>query len=175
MHVQGNAFGKKSHEPLWVIRGRRYFEWQCTKAVLLIFFANPVSLTCEFTGSQKSEGSWWVLEPSRFLPNFLFYKFKEIMKRREIVKDTNEVNVTSLKSYWTPGGSRKGPMKQGLSVLSVLPLFSPGVFLEFCHQFFLNFGMVLEIHVTLCMTEPDFPEKKFLPQKLGKWTKNRVF
>ena len=32
--------------------------------------------------------------------------------------------------------------------------------------------MELEIHVTLCMAEPDFPEKTFLPQKLGKWTKN---
>ena len=37
--------------------------------------------------------------------------------------------------------------------------------------FFLNFGMMLETHTKLCMTEPDFLEKKFLPPKLGEWTK----
>ena len=31
--------------------------------------------------------------------------------------------------------------------------------------------MVLEIHMKLCMTEPDFPENFFLPPKLGKWVK----
>ena len=33
--------------------------------------------------------------------------------------------------------------------------------------------MVLETQMKLCMTEPDFPRKIFLPQKLGKWTQNR--
>ena len=28
---------------------------------------------------------------------------------------------------------------------------------------------MLEIHMTLCVRELDFPEKNFLPQKLGKW------
>ena len=32
--------------------------------------------------------------------------------------------------------------------------------------------MVLETHMKLCATEPDFPEKNFVSQKLGKWTKN---
>ena len=32
--------------------------------------------------------------------------------------------------------------------------------------------MVLETHIKLCVTGPDFLEKKILPQKLGKWTKN---
>ena len=32
--------------------------------------------------------------------------------------------------------------------------------------------MVLEICMKLCVAEPDFVGKKFLPQKLGKWTKN---
>ena len=32
--------------------------------------------------------------------------------------------------------------------------------------------MVLETHMKLCVTEPDFPGKFFLPQKLGKWTQN---
>ena len=39
-------------------------------------------------------------------------------------------------------------------------------------SFFLDFGTVLEIHMKLCVTEPDFPEKSFLLRKLGKWTKN---
>ena len=31
---------------------------------------------------------------------------------------------------------------------------------------------MLETHMKLCVTEPDFLEKNFLSQKLGKWTKN---
>ena len=31
---------------------------------------------------------------------------------------------------------------------------------------------MLETHTNLCVTEPDFLEKIFLPQKLGKWVKN---
>ena len=40
-----------------------------------------------------------------------------------------------------------------------------GRFLELYHWFFLNFGMVLEIHMNLCVTEPDFPEKFFFYPK----------
>ena len=32
--------------------------------------------------------------------------------------------------------------------------------------------MVLETHVKLSVTEPDFLEKIFVPKHLGKWTKN---
>ena len=32
--------------------------------------------------------------------------------------------------------------------------------------------MVLESHVKVCVTEPDFLGKIFLPQKLGKWAQN---
>ena len=32
--------------------------------------------------------------------------------------------------------------------------------------------MVPENHMKLCVTELYFLEKKFLPKKLGKWTKN---
>ena len=32
--------------------------------------------------------------------------------------------------------------------------------------------MVLETHIKLCMTEPDFLEKFSLHQKVEKWTKN---
>ena len=44
---------------------------------------------------------------------------------------------------------------------------------------FSNFSMVLETHVKLCVTEPDFSEKKLFAQKIGKidqkCAKNRVF
>ena len=32
--------------------------------------------------------------------------------------------------------------------------------------------MMLESHMKLCVTEPDFPEKNFLPPKIGKMDKN---
>ena len=32
--------------------------------------------------------------------------------------------------------------------------------------------MALEVRMKLCMTEPDFLKKFFLPENLGKWTKN---
>ena len=32
--------------------------------------------------------------------------------------------------------------------------------------------MGLETHRKLCVTEPDFAEKFFVPSKLGKWTVN---
>ena len=36
--------------------------------------------------------------------------------------------------------------------------------------------MKLEIHMKLCMTAPDFPEKNFFAEKIDqKWAKNRVF
>ena len=34
--------------------------------------------------------------------------------------------------------------------------------------------MVLETHMKLCMSEPDFRGNFFLSQKLGKWTQNRA-
>ena len=37
---------------------------------------------------------------------------------------------------------------------------------------------MLETHFKLCVTEPDFPEKNFLPKNLEddrKWAKNMVF
>ena len=68
-------------------------------------------------------------------------------------------------------------MKWGLSVLppfqpSICLFICSGVFLELYHYFFLNFCVVLETNMKLCVTEPDFLEKTFLPLKLGKWTKN---
>lgn len=59
-------------------------------------------------------------------------------------------------------------MKWGLSV-------HPDIFLELDYSFFLNFGNVLEIHMTLSETELDFFFKKDMTQKLKNWGKNRVF
>ena len=60
----------------------------------------------------------------------------------------------------------------------LFPSIYPGIFLELYHQFFLNFGMVLETCKKLCVTELDVLEKRFCPQnwkngpKLGQ---KRVF
>ena len=52
-----------------------------------------------------------------------------------------------------------------------------GRFLGMYHSFFLLFGMMLETHVKLQVTEPEFSEKTFAAkiEKMGqKWAKNRV-
>ena len=88
-----------------------------------------------------------------------------------------------LSIFWTLGQSSQkgGPIKQGLSVrpsfflsfhLSSHPSICLGIFLESHDLFFLNFVVVLETHMKLCVAEPDFQEKIFLPPKLGKWAKN---
>ena len=79
--------------------------------------------------------------------------------------------------HWTPSGSRKGPVKQGLSNLPSFCLSYSlsfhsfvnlsvclGVFLEWYYQFYLNFGMVLETHMKFCMTESDFLGGKMCPK-----------
>ena len=108
-------------------------------------------------------------------------------KKLYVRANTQPNSLISNKSFWTPRGSRKGPMKKGLSIflsvlLSILPFFClsfcPDIFLEIYHQFFLNFGMVLDTCMKLCLAEQDFLEKKCAP-KIGKmdqrWAKNRVF
>ena len=66
-------------------------------------------------------------------------------------------------------------MKSGQSFR---PSFYPGVFFQLYHHFFLNFGMGLETHMKLYLTEPDFSEIFFVP-KIGKmdqnWAQNRDF
>ena len=57
--------------------------------------------------------------------------------------------------------------------LSFCPSVCPGVFLELDHLIFLNFSIVLDTLIKLCMTEPNFLEKLFLIQTLGKCAKNR--
>ena len=84
-------------------------------------------------------------------------------------------------AYRIPSSSQKGPVKKGLSVLqSFRPSFRPSFFLPFFLGIrslfvFFNFGMLLETIMKLYVTELDILGKLFLPQKLGKWTKNRVF
>ena len=55
---------------------------------------------------------------------------------------------------------------------SFRPFFCPGVSLELYHYSFVNFDMVLETHIKLCVTKLGFLEKNLLPQNLEKWTKN---
>ena len=75
----------------------------------------------------------------------------------------------TFKFYWTHDGSRKGPMKKGLSVLPFpRPSVCPDVFFELNHYFFLNFGMVLETLMKSCVAEPDFWENgQKMAQKQG--------
>ena len=56
---------------------------------------------------------------------------------------------------------------------SVFPDFRlSGRFLGIVSLVFSKFWDMLETHMKLCMTEPYFLEKIFLPSKLEKWTKN---
>ena len=48
--------------------------------------------------------------------------------------------------------------------LPFCPSICPGVFLELHYLFFLNFGIVQQSHVKLCMTELVFPVKFFFPK-----------
>ena len=48
--------------------------------------------------------------------------------------------------------------------LPFCPSICPGVFLELRHLFFLNFGIVQQSHVKLCVTELVFPVKFFFPK-----------
>ena len=58
---------------------------------------------------------------------------------------------------------------------SVCSSVCPGIFVELYHMIFLNFGMMQETHMKLCMTELDFAEKNFLSPKLGKCAINGFF
>ena len=96
--------------------------------------------------------------------------------------------IINILTFWTPSLQPEGSYKIGSVHSSVLQSFCPsfcqGVFLELHHQFFLNFDMILETHMQLCMTEPNFLENFFLPQTLFcgipqfnglKMDKNQVF
>ena len=68
--------------------------------------------------------------------------------------------------FWTPGCSRKGKIESTHPYFRLFERFL-GIVL-----FFLNFGMVLETHMT-CATESDFSEKIFLPQNWENGWKTR--
>ena len=53
----------------------------------------------------------------------------------------------------------------GSACPSVFLSFCPGVFLELYHSFFLKFGMVLETHMKLCVTEPDWEKRPKISEK----------
>ena len=74
--------------------------------------------------------------------------------------------------FWTTGGGRKGPMKQGLSILlSILP--SVWTFSRIVSLVFSKFWHGARNPYEVVGDRARFSWKKiFLPQKLGKWTKN---
>ena len=63
-------------------------------------------------------------------------------------------------------------LRNRVSQSILLSILLSALALELYYQFFLNFGIVLETCIKFCMVEQNFLEKSFLPQKLGKWTKN---
>ena len=73
----------------------------------------------------------------------------------------------------------EGPYKIGSVHPSILLSALLGCFLGTVSLVFLDFGMMLETHIKLCMTEPEFAEKKCFAPKIGKmvqkWAQNRVF
>ena len=56
--------------------------------------------------------------------------------------------------FWPLAGSLKGPLKYGLSIGPSVCLSKH--FLGIGSLFFIHFGMVLETHMKLCVTEPGF-------------------
>ena len=80
-------------------------------------------------------------------------------------------------TFWTPGVSWKGPIKQGLSILLSFSLsfihcsVCVGIFLKLYHQFFKNFGMVLETYMKLCLMKLNFLDFFFFffAPKIGRW------
>ena len=87
--------------------------------------------------------------------------------------------------FWTPGGSRKGPIKQGLPVLpSVLPSFRPsfrlsGRFLGIVSSIFSKFWHGARIPFEVVCDRAGFSLKIFFAPKIRKmgpkWAKSRVF
>ena len=63
--------------------------------------------------------------------------------------------------FWTPSSS---PSFRP----SIFPSVYLSIFFELYHWLFLNFGMVLETDMKLCVKEPDFPGKFCLPPKMQK-------
>ena len=78
--------------------------------------------------------------------------------------------------FWTPGGNRKGLIKQGLSVLSSVLLSRR--FLRIVSLFFSEFWRVARNPYEVVRDRNGFSGKKFFAQKFGKmdqkWAKNRV-
>ena len=68
---------------------------------------------------------------------------------------------------WPKGSYKLGPIRP-----SILPFVLPFAFFGIMSLFFSKLWSVLETRMKLCLTEPDFLEKKVFAQKLGKWTKN---
>ena len=96
-----------------------------------------------------------------------------------VIFDTNQ---SCTCNFWTPGGSRNGPIKQGLSVCSVLPSILLSV-LPSVLLFGGFLGSVLLVFSEFWHGATNPPEvvrdragfsgnNFFKPQNLGKWTKN---
>ena len=81
----------------------------------------------------------------------------------------------SIQIFWyilNPRQEPEGSYKIGSVRPFICNSVCSGLFLELYHQFFLNFSMLIETYIKLCVTQPNFLQKSFLPPKLVKWDKN---
>ena len=90
---------------------------------------------------------------------YIKIKIKTFIKPFETPQRSVKIKIQV--TFFSLSGIRTGKIYKKLSILHQL-----------YHQFFLNFDMVLETHMKMCVKERDFPEKTFLLPKLRKWTKN---
>ena len=87
---------------------------------------------------------------------YIKIKIKTFIKPFETPQRSVKVKIQV--TFFSLSGIRAGRIYKKLSNLHQLH-----------HQFFLNFDMVLETHMMLCVKVRDFPEKTFLLPKLRKW------
>ena len=89
--------------------------------------------------------------------------------------ENSQENTCAKVSFLDPRRQPEGSYEMGSVRTSVRRSVWPGVYLELYHYFCLNFGMVLETHLKLCMSESDFPEKCFFAPKIMKMGRKQDF
>ena len=97
-----------------------------------------------------------------------------------LLKKVEKVSIYLLIcDFWAPSGSRKGPIKQGLSFP---PLFRPSCrrrFLGILSFVLSNFRHSARNSYEVVTDRGGFSGENFLPPKIGKmdqkWTQDRVF
>ena len=95
----------------------------------------------------------------------------ELMCSKLMILTPEHTAIFSTIFYWTFGGIRKDSVKWSPSVRLSISL--SGHFFGIELSVVLSFAMVLETHMKLCVTEPDFLETFFCPGYRGNGPKIR--